>query len=149
MARIIKLNIAYKLPLAVIGAALFASLAIGIGSYLVSASTVTSLTEDKLQLVAQARARQLQTYFDSISDDLVVTASAQATVTTMGELGMNWKMMVDNQTSRLQDTYIAGNPHKADQRELMDSSGPMTTRTRNTTPLSSISGSPAAMATST
>jgi methyl-accepting chemotaxis protein len=113
------LKIAQKLPLAVIGAALAASAAIGVGSYMISAATVTTMTEEKLSTVAQERARELQTYLESIKNDLLVTAATETTITTIGDMGMVWKQLIENQTQKLQDAYIAGNTNPADQRELL------------------------------
>ncbi len=60
-----QLRIAQKLPLVVVGVALLALICLGVGSYLVSAQTVTKLTQGKLTVVAKERARELSTLFAS------------------------------------------------------------------------------------
>ena len=113
-------KIAHKLPLAVLGAALVASAAIGIGSYAISANTVATMTEDKLEMVAQQRADELGKYLASVRDDLVVTAATNTTITALGDIQMGWQQLIKDQTAKLQDVFITQNPHPADQRDLLE-----------------------------
>ncbi len=112
-------KIAQKLPLAVLGAALVASAAIGIGSYVVSSGTVSIMTEQKLEMVAQQRAEAIGEAFAAISEDLVVTATSAATGTALGEMLMSWKQLVKDQTATLQSVFVTGNPNPPDQREQL------------------------------
>jgi methyl-accepting chemotaxis protein len=117
------LKIAQKLPLVVVGAALVASAAIGIGSYLIGSATVTALTEEKLQTVALERARELGSYLSAVREDLIVTAATNTTIGLVGDIGMGWQQLIDKQADRLQEHYITNNPNAEDQRALMDSAG--------------------------
>src|SRR5690606_36072655 len=118
-----ELRIAQKLPLVVVGAALAASVAIGIGSYLIASSTVTALTEEKLETVALERARELRGFLEAVRDDLVVTAATNTTITLIGDIGMGWQQLISDQATKLQQHYIANNPNLPDERAAMDSAG--------------------------
>jgi methyl-accepting chemotaxis protein len=116
-----RLRIAHKLPAAVVGAALLACAAMGVGGYLVSAATVTAMSEEKLRTVALERARELEAYLAGLREDLLVLAAEAATAQAFGELQMSFGMTKDV-TRRLQDGYIASNPNGPDERELLDAS---------------------------
>jgi methyl-accepting chemotaxis protein len=116
-----RLRIAHKLPLVVVGAALVASAAIGIGSYMIGAATVTAMSEEKLLTVALERSRELAAYLDNIREDLVVTAVAPATIQAFGEIQMSFGMTKDA-ARRLQEGYIVNNPNPPEARELLAAS---------------------------
>ena len=65
-----RLKIAHKLPLALIGAALIACLCVGAGSYFVADRSVAGLTQEKMETMAQERARELGDYFAAAKEDL-------------------------------------------------------------------------------
>ena len=119
MALLPDFKIAQKLPLAVLGAALVASAAIGIGSYVVSSGTVTTMTRQTLEMVAQQRAEAVEDAFAAIEQDLVVTAASGTTATALGELQMSWKQLVKDQTATLQSVFVSGNPNPPEQREQL------------------------------
>jgi methyl-accepting chemotaxis protein len=115
------LRIAHKLPLVVVGAALVASAAIGIGSYMIGAATVTAMSEEKLLTVALERSRELAGYLENIREDLVVTAVAPATIQAFGEIQMSFGMTKDA-ARRLQEGYVVNNPNPPEARELLAAS---------------------------
>jgi methyl-accepting chemotaxis protein len=121
MAILPKLKIAQKLPMAVVGAAFLACTCVGIGAYMVSANTVTQLTEDKLQTVAKERAAALSNFYASITQDLVVTAASGTTVAAINDLSIAWMGLKQDQTSQLQKAFIDGNPNPVGKKQLLDS----------------------------
>ena len=78
-----RLKIAQTLPIVVAGVALIASATVGIGAYLISANTVTSMTEEKLATVAMEQARQLTALLQATKDDLLITAASGNTVSAL------------------------------------------------------------------
>src|SRR3954466_10996151 len=116
-----RLKIAQKLPLLVAGAALVASAIVGVMSYAISASTVTSLAEDKLRTVAQSRATALEDLLQSVKSDLLVTASSGGTLSAIQNLVIGWPQVGADPTAVLKDAFITKNPNPADQRDLLDS----------------------------
>ena len=116
-----RLKIAQKLPLVVAGAALIASATVGVLSYTISANTVTALTQDKLQMVAQQRAGSLKDLLQSVKSDLLVTASSGGTVSAIQNLVIGWPQVGDDPTAVLKDAFIDKNPNSVDQRDMLDS----------------------------
>jgi methyl-accepting chemotaxis protein len=115
-----RLKIAQTLPLAVAGAALVASATIGMGAYLIAASTVTSMTEDKLATVSKERAQQLTQLLQSTKDDLLITAASGATISGLANLSAGWGQITDAPTT-LRDAYVTNNPNGEGKRDQLDS----------------------------
>jgi methyl-accepting chemotaxis protein len=105
----LQLKFAHKLPLIALAAALLAGAGIGVGSYIISADTVTAMTEEKLSAVAMERARELSGYLTSARDDLLVTASSGTTASALGNLVLGWDQMKE-QTAELQKAFVTDNP---------------------------------------
>jgi methyl-accepting chemotaxis protein len=114
------LRLAHKLPFLVIGAAFVASTSIGVATYMISANTVTTMTEQKLATVAMERARELGDFLAAMHDDLLVTAASTNTVSSLGNLVIGWDQMVKDQAATLRTAFIDNNPNPPDQRALLD-----------------------------
>jgi methyl-accepting chemotaxis protein len=127
-----RLSIAQKLPLVVVGVALLALVSVGAGSYLVSSATVVGLTQDRLQTLAQERARELSNLYASITQDLLVTAASGTTVSAINDLTLGYQGVTQGQTAAdgkaltpveaLQKAFITDNPNPAGKKQLLDSS---------------------------
>jgi methyl-accepting chemotaxis protein len=118
-----KLKIAQKLPAVVVGVALLSLACVGIGAYVVSSQTVVALTGAKLQSIAVERAQELQRAFETVRNDLVVTAASQTTATALRDFGTGWSQLdAGTQTATLQKAYITDNPNPAGKRQLYDNS---------------------------
>ena len=117
-----RLKIAHKLPLALIGSALIACLCVGAGSYFVADRSVAGLTQEKMETMAQERARELGDYFAAAKEDLLVSAGSSNTVTALKGMKMGWAQMVENQGSQLIDLYVTNNPFGENERQLFDQS---------------------------
>ena len=117
-----RLKIAHKLPLALIGSALIACLCVGAGSYFVADRSVAGLTQEKMETMAQERARELGDYFAAAKEDLLVSAGSSNTVTALKGMKMGWAQMVENQGSQLIELYVTNNPFGENERQLFDQS---------------------------
>jgi len=115
-----RLKMAQKLPLVVAGAALLASVTVGLLSYSIGASTVTALTEDRLRTVAMSRASGLEDLLHSVKDDLLATASSGGIVSGIQNLVLGWPQVGADDGAAARKAFIADNPHPAHQRELLD-----------------------------
>jgi methyl-accepting chemotaxis protein len=116
-------RIAQKLPVAVVGAALVASAAIGVGSYLISAATVTAMTEEKLRTLASERARDLGDFYVAARQDLLVTAASNSTANSLTNLVLGWDQMGETVTQQVQDAFIAKNPNPEQERAALNQGG--------------------------
>ncbi|MGJ8529923.1 HAMP domain-containing protein, partial [Maritalea sp.] len=113
------IKIAQKLPLVLIGAALFVALGVGVVSYRLSESTVGQLAEQRLSTIASIRAQSLVELLDKMKVDLVKTASDQQLGGTFGELRSTWEQADKaDPTAFLQDGFITNNPHAENERHL-------------------------------
>jgi methyl-accepting chemotaxis protein len=115
-----RLKMAQKLPLVVAGAALLASITVGVLSYGIGASTVTAMTEDKLRTVAVSRAQALEDLLKSVKDDLLVTASSGGVVSGIQNLVVGWAPVGADGGALARKAFITDNPNPADQRDLLD-----------------------------
>jgi methyl-accepting chemotaxis protein len=115
-----RLKLAQKLPLVVAGAALLASITVGVLSYIAGASTVTALTEDRLRTMAVSRAQGLETLLQSVKDDLLATASSGGIVSGIQNLVLGWAQVGADNGAAARKAFISDNPNPADSRELLD-----------------------------
>ena len=70
------LSIAQKLPAAIVGSALLVSAAVGLAGYLIGASAVASLTQERQEAVAIERAQKVQLYLDGLAEDVIQLSSS-------------------------------------------------------------------------
>ena len=117
---VLRLKIAQKLPLVVAGAALVASVIVGVVGYVVSSQTVTAMTEDKLRTVAATRAAALEDLLKSVRSDLLVTAASGGTVSAIQNLMIGWSQLGTDPATTLRTAFITNNKNPPDQRDLMD-----------------------------
>jgi methyl-accepting chemotaxis protein len=120
MSLLPRLRIAQTLPIVVAGVALIASATVGIGAYLIAASTVTSMTEDKLATVATEQARQLTALLQSTEDDLTITAASGNTISALANLSAGWGQITPDPGKVLRDAFVTNNPNPEGKRDLMD-----------------------------
>ncbi|QQR36318.1 HAMP domain-containing protein [Devosia oryziradicis] len=109
------LSIAQKLPAAIVGSALLVSAAVGLAGYLIGASAVASLTQERQEAVAIERAQKVQLYLDGLAEDVIqlsTTAAAQETVRLME---INWSQ-TENPTETLRKAYVTDNPNPPGER---------------------------------
>ena len=115
-----RLKMAQKLPLVVAGAALIASMTVGMLSYVAGADTVTALTEDRLRTMAVSRAQGLEKLLQSVKDDLLATASSGGIVSGIQNLVLGWAQVGADNGAAARKAFISDNPNPADGRELLD-----------------------------
>jgi methyl-accepting chemotaxis protein len=119
-----QLKIAQKLPLALVGSALLVSVGVGIASYLIGSATVDQLSRRQIDTIARNSASELEAYFSSIAEDLVITATTESTQTVLRDFNITWGQFLTAKPPQepkdaLQMAYITNNPDP-EQRELLD-----------------------------
>ena len=115
-----KLPIKAKLPLAVVSFSLAVGIGVGAGSYWRAATTVESLTEERLLAIATERTKELELYFESIERDLRITAASPVAVDALTSFTQTFHALGDEATQRLQTAYIEANPHPLGSKHLLD-----------------------------
>ncbi len=118
-----KMKLSVKLPMA---AAVVTVAAIGVISAIgmsINAHFLQELSGEKLQAIADGRRNQLQTYLDSIRDDVVRLAAAENTVLAVGSLQFAWTKIYADQKEELQRRYILENDKASNHRDELDDAG--------------------------
>ncbi len=112
------IKISQKLPMVLVGAALFVALGVGLVSYRVSESTVNQMAEQRLSTIASIRAESMTGLLDNMKTDLLKTAGDGALGSSLSELRSTWEQADKNPTEFLQDGFITKNPHPENERHL-------------------------------
>jgi len=113
------IKISQKLPMVLVGAALFVALGVGIVSYRVSEATVNQMAEQRLSTIASIRAQSMTELLDKMKSDLIKSSSDESLGGAMGELRSTWEQSdKEDPTAFLQDGFITNNPHAANERHL-------------------------------
>ena len=112
------IKIAQKLPMALLGAALFVALGVGFVSYRLSEATVTQLAEQRLSTIASIRAQSVTDLLEKMKAELLKKAADPALGGSIGELRTTWEQSDAKPTEFLQDGFITKNPHPENERHL-------------------------------
>jgi len=114
------LRIAQKLPLLIIVSSLILALSIGFLGYFQGAGAVDQEVQKKLEVVFQSRKNALESYLDSIQDDLDVTAASPLVASAIQDFSAGWSLLGDTPKDALQKAYIRDNQFPAGEKEKLD-----------------------------
>lgn len=115
-----KFPIKLKLPLIISGFALLLGIGVGASSYWRAASTVETLTEQRLSTIALERAFELQGYLTSIEQDLRIVAANPMVGEAIGVFDEAFAAIGENVIAVLKGAYIRDNPHPLGEKHLLD-----------------------------
>lgn len=115
-----KLQLAQKLPAAMLGTALLVGVGIGTASYFASSATVRDGIYTKLDTLAHERSVELHNYFDDIKADILITANIPSTAEAVKSFSAAYNAIGGNATEVLQKLYIDDNPNAAGEKHLLD-----------------------------
>lgn len=110
-----------KLPIA---AALLTIASISISSIVslsISSSAVTDLVAEKLKAVADGRRNQVETYLETIEQDLVSITQNSISRLAIEGFKFDWGFVGADPTGVLQKRYIEDNPNSHQDKKLLDS----------------------------
>ena len=113
-----QLRIAQKVPLAIIGGALLVSAAVGVASYLVSASTMEAMSQERLRAISVERAERVTSFLDGLTEDVIQLANTALVQDNAKALATAWSQL-ENPTELLQKNFIIDNPNP-EERWLLD-----------------------------
>jgi methyl-accepting chemotaxis protein len=100
--------------------AIFAAAATALSSYLIARDALNSGATDKLSTLIGARQSELDGYFRSIKQDLVLQSSSPALRQSVTIFDFAWSELGDGAMETLHDLYIERNPHPVEQRDMLD-----------------------------
>ena len=115
-------SLVYKLPALILGAVLFSVGAVGTISYLQAEAELRQVSEQKFTALVHAKADSLQSYLQSIREDLLVVADSEIAVSALMEFnkGFAKKKSAGDVVQHLQSLYIEQNPHPTGEKHKLD-----------------------------
>ena len=112
-------TIAQKLPFVVVGSALLVSAGVGLASYLISATVMETMTQQRLQAISVERAEKIEILLDGLAADVTQLATTALTQDTARAMQVNWTQ-IDNAAAQVRDIYITKNPYAAGERDQLN-----------------------------
>ena len=117
------MKITKKLPIA---AAILTLVTVGVASVaslMVSSHFLIIQSNEKLQAVADGRRNQVETYLQTIDEDLRRMSRDDKVLEAVSGFGFTWGFVPGDKTAELQKRYITDNPNPIGQKDELDSAG--------------------------
>ncbi|SDG85406.1 methyl-accepting chemotaxis protein [Roseospirillum parvum] len=114
-----RLRISVKLPAVIVGAVLAAVLITGALAYVRSANELLASAEQKLLALKEGRTAAIDTYLDSIVQDLEVIAASPQVGSSLISFNAAFQQLENPQVA-LQAAYISNNPHPTGEKDKLD-----------------------------
>jgi methyl-accepting chemotaxis protein len=118
MFKLSDVRVSVKLPAIIALIAVGATIGSGLYSYFTAASKLESAAEDTLAALAHSRKDSLQSYLDTIEQDLRIQSNAETVEAAFQELTQAYDSRSD--TEALHQAYVRENPYPAGEREKLD-----------------------------
>jgi methyl-accepting chemotaxis protein len=113
------LKISTKLPLFIVGGAVFVGIGIGIASYQTAQSSLREIAAEHLQASAEIARDEFLSYLQAIKRDLHTVATNPVTADALSGFTHAWNE-IDGPLDTLQAAYIDNNPNPAGEKHLLD-----------------------------
>ncbi len=117
------MRISRFLPLCFSATVLATAVAVGLGAYQSATMIVEDEEELKLSSLAREKVAEVTTYFNTIVEDLRVTAANPATADAVVAFGEAWAALDGDPTEIQQTLYITEKPHATGEKEALDDAG--------------------------
>ena len=114
------MKLSAKIPLFIILSALASSVITGFVASNISKESMVEAIGGKMNAMLESHGNSLQTYLDSIKEDLVSVSESPHTATALREFKQGWNAFGVNQKDILQNLYIDTNPNPTGQKEELD-----------------------------
>jgi methyl-accepting chemotaxis protein len=112
-------KISHRLPATLIGSGLLVGAAIGFVSYYLSAGIMTDMTLERLQSVATERAEKVESYLQTVADNVRRLGSTDLGQKTVANFAINWSQDM-TPGENIRRAFIEMNPYAEDEREKLD-----------------------------
>lgn len=113
-------KISFKLPAAIIFAAIFAALSAGYLGYQQIDTNIIDAVDDRVEIILKGQKSSLSKYLKEIENDLHQKAISVEVVSALTEFNDAWKALKSEQESKLQKAYITDNLNKLGEKEKLD-----------------------------
>ncbi len=111
------MKIQYKIPLTLVLFSAITGLAIGFLGYSTGVRYLTANAVKNLTALADARKIELQSYFNAIQQDLILTAKNPNTIEAVNSFAKEWKGLKTGHSKTLKEIYINNNPYPKGQKQ--------------------------------
>lgn len=118
------LPIRHKIPAALVVSVVLSAVLIGSYAYMAATARLRIAAHEKLVTLADARASGVQSYFDGLEGDIVLTANTRSMRDAVVALVNGWRIEADrgDPTALLRKRYVDDNPHPAAERHRLERS---------------------------
>lgn len=114
------MRISQKLPALIVGFSLIACIITAVAAYIIAANELTASAQSKLSALGEARKATLQSYLNSIREDLVVIAKNDAAIMALTELTPAFDEFGNGASETLQGLYITNNAHPTGEKHKLN-----------------------------
>ncbi len=105
------LSLSFKIPALLLCCSLVLAMGTGFAAFQIAQRDSVNVISERLEETAVTRAKSLQSYFESIREDLMLVASSEATQQALFDFNAGWSALMRDQLQTLQRLYITDNPH--------------------------------------
>ncbi len=120
MSILASMSLRRVIPTTIAFLAIIAAATTALSSYLIARDALNSGATDKLSALVGARQSELDGYFKSIKQDLVLQSSSPALRQSVTIFDFAWSELGSGAMETLQDLYINQNPNTPNQRDILD-----------------------------
>ncbi len=114
------MRLSIRIPVFIVGLGMVAVIALGLAAFYSEKATLVREAELKLLAVLDGRVSELDSYLQSIRDDLVVIAASPMVQTGLPAFAEAWNAIPGDKTATLQKLYITDNPNPTGKKEELD-----------------------------
>lgn len=120
MSILASMSLRRVIPTTIAILAILAAATTALSSYLIARDALNSSATDKLSALVSARQSELDGYFKSIAQDLVLQSSSPALRQSITIFDFAWSDLGGGAMETLHNLYIAQNPNEPAQRDMLD-----------------------------
>ncbi|NBC34862.1 MAG: HAMP domain-containing protein [Alphaproteobacteria bacterium] len=121
--RLFQLNIARKLPLLVVGAAVVAAAVTGLVAVLQGEAALEHSAEERLAAVREDRTHQMHDYLETIRQDIDIMAANHMVIEALEDFERAMEALGGDAIGHLHEAYIEENPHPVGERHRLEDAG--------------------------
>jgi len=115
----LRLKIATKLPIIMVGLAVLAIVATGLIAAMESEGALEHSAKEEMRAVAAGRHHELHTYLRSMKNEAKILSDNETVIDALTAFEKGWAAIAGDPTKSLQKTYIQDNPHPKGQKDKL------------------------------
>ena len=120
LSRVRDFSISVKIPALILLCAMALAVSTGFSAFNIARNDSIAVIRDRLEETATTRAKALETYFETIREDLILLANSETAREALKDFSASWAALGSNQTETLQKQYIHDNPHPIGKKDELE-----------------------------